>query len=138
MEARTLDQVSPGEQQSEVEHGFDGAATRAGSGQGRRSRDAQGGWFSYRLNPAASAGVPLELIVTYDGGERDRAFDLLVNDQVIASVELKGAQRDRLVEVAYPLPEELSRAGTMTVKFASKDKSRTASVYGVRLAKPEK
>jgi DUF1680 family protein len=137
LEARTLDHVAPGEQQSEVEHGFAGEATRTGSNQGRRSREAQGGWFSYRLNAGGTA-APLELIVTYDGGERDRAFDLVVNDQVIATIERKGGQRDRFIDAAYAVPAELARAGTLTVKFASRDKSRTASVYGVRLVRVEK
>ena len=140
LEARTLDFVAPGEQQSEVEHGFAGEATRTGALQGRRSRDAAAGWFAYKLNPTAAgpAAVGLELIVTYDGGERDRAFDLLVNDRLVATVSSKGDQRNRFVDVAYPLPADLAGAGTLTVKFAAKDKSRTASIYGVRLAKAEK
>ncbi len=137
LEARTLDHVAPGEQQSEVEHGFAGQATRTSAALGRRSREAQGGWFSYQLNARAAGGAALELIVSYDGGERDRALDLFLNDRLVASVEMKGEKRDRLVEVAYPVPADVARAGTITVKFASRDKSRTPSVYGVRLVKVE-
>jgi DUF1680 family protein len=138
LEARTLDFVAPGEQQSEVEHGFAGEATRAGALHGRRSRDATGGWFAYRMNAGAAAGVPLELIVTYEGGERDRSCELLVNDRVVATVERSGNQRDRFVDVAYPLPADVAAGGTLTVRFASRDKSRTPSIYGVRLVKAEK
>lgn len=137
LEARTLDFVAPGEQQSEVEHGFDGEATRTGALHGRRSREATGGWFAYKLNAAAAAGAPLELIVSYDGGENGRTFDLLVNGRVIATVELPGGRRDRFVDVAYAVPAELATAGTLTVRFASREKSRTGSIYGVRLAKAE-
>jgi hypothetical protein len=139
LEARTLDFVAPGEQQSEVEHGFAGEATRTAAHQGRRSRDATAGWFSYKLNASAAgaAAARLELIVTYDGGERGRSFDLLVNDRVIATVETKGDQRDRFVDVAYPVPADLAATGTLTVKFAAKEKTRTASIYGVRLVKAE-
>jgi hypothetical protein len=139
LDVRTLDSVAPGEQQSEVEHGFAGEATRSGALHGRRSRDATAGWFSYQLN-AAKAGpatAGLELIVTYDGSERGRSFDLLVNDRVIATVELKGGQRDRFVDVAYTVPADLVANGTLTVKFAAKEKSHTASIYGVRLAKKQ-
>ena len=69
---------------------------------------------------------------------RTGAFDLLVNDRLVATVSSKGDQRNRFVDVAYPLPADLAGAGTLTVKFAAKDKSRTASIYGVRLAKAEK
>lgn len=140
LEARTLDFVAPGEQQSEVEHGFAGEATRTGTLRGRRSREATAGWFAYKLNAPAAAGsavAGLELIVTYDGGERGRSFDLLVNDRVIATVELNGNQRDRFVDVAYAVPADLAPAGPLTVKFSAREKNRTASIYGVRLAKKE-
>jgi DUF1680 family protein len=135
LEARTLDRVAPGEQQSEVEHGFAGEATRTGATHGLRWREAAGGWFSYTLNSASGGGAALELIVTYDGSERDRRFDLLVNDRVIATVESKGGQRDRFVDVVYPVPAVLAANGTLTVKFAAKEKARTAAVYGIKLAK---
>ena len=135
LEARTLDFIAPGEQQSEVEHGFAGEATRAGTTQGRRWREAVGGWFSYKLNAAGAVGAPLELIVTYDGGERDRRFDVVFGDRVVATVELTGQQRNRLVDVAYPVPVDFASGGSLTVRFVARDKARTGSVYGVRLAK---
>jgi len=138
LEARTLDFVAPGEQQSEVEHGFAGETTRTGAQRDRRYREATAGWFSYRLNASAAAGASLELIVTCDGGEQGRSFDLLVNDRVIATVESSGTQRNRFVDTAYAVPADLAATGTLTVKFASRDKSRTSSIYGVRLAKAEK
>lgn len=138
LEARTVDYVAPGEQQSEVEHGFAGASTRTGTGQGRRWRDAAGGWFSYQFDAAGSDGAPLELVVTYDGGERDRSFDLLVNNRIVATVELAGSRRDRLVDIIYAVPADLAVNGALTIKFAAPGKLRTASVYGVRLVKVEK
>jgi uncharacterized protein len=137
LEARTLDRVAPGEQQSEVEHNFTGEATRTGSTHGLRWREAVGGWFAYSLNAPSPAGSALELIVTYDGSERDRRFDVLINDRVIATVELSGDRRDRMVDIVYPLPADLAAAGPLTVKFAAREKSRTGSVYGVRLVKAE-
>lgn len=138
LEARTLDFVAPGEQQSEVEHGFAGEATRSGAMHGRRAREATGGWFAYRLSARAAAGTAIELIVTYDGGERGRSYDLLVNDRVLATVDWTGQERDRFIDVAYPVPADLVAADTLTVRFASRDKSRTPSIYGVRLAKAGK
>lgn len=137
LEARTVDQVSPGEQQPEVEHGFQGTDSRTGVMHGRKWRDA-GQWFSYRLN-AKSAG-PLELIVTYYGDERNRAFDLVANDRVLASVKLTGGQRDRFNDVSYAIPADLLKAandGTLTVKFVAAEGARTASIFGVRLVRAE-
>jgi hypothetical protein len=127
--------VSPGEQQSEVDHGFAGEATRTGATYGRRWRDAQAGWFAYRLSPRGAAGDALELIVTYDGAERGRSFDVSVNDRVVATVEVAGGRRDVLVDAAYAIPADLAAAETLVVKVASREKSRTAPIHGVRLVK---
>lgn len=136
LDARTLDHVAPGEQQPEVEHAFASEDSRSGVNLGRRWRDA-GQWFSYRLR--AKPDTPLELLVTYYGGERDRAFDILVNDRVIASVTLDGRQRDRFTDVTYPIPEDIAPSpdGTLTVKFAATKNSRTAPIYGVRLLRAQ-
>ena len=136
--------MTPGEQQPEVEHAFAGEDTHTGSHLGRRWRDA-GKWFSYQLKlpaPASTksfADTPLELRLTYFAAERGRHFDILVNDQVIATVDLKGGPHDRFTEVSYPIPAEIRRAALisgsqiLTVKFVAKEKSRTASLYDLRL-----
>ncbi len=134
LEARTLDQVAPGEQQPEVDHRFQADRSATGINQGRRWRDAAG-WFSYELDKGAGAG-PLTLLLTYYADERGRKFDLLANDRVLATVELDGRQRDRFVEESYPIPAEIAAMpGPLVVKFASRLPSRTASVYAVRLVK---
>jgi hypothetical protein len=139
LDARTLDRVTPGEQQPEVEHDFAGEDSATGSHLGRLWRDASG-WFSYQLKLPQNAlgeGGKVELRLTYFGAERDRHFDVLVNDMVIASVAREGHEHDRFVEEIYPIPSEISQAavksGSLTVKFVAKEKSRTAGIYDVRL-----
>ena len=90
LEARTLDRVIPGEQQPEVEHNVRSEASTTGATHGRLWRDA-GGWFSYDLS--AGARGPLELLVTYFGGERGRRFDILVDDRPVASSPSTDASR---------------------------------------------
>ncbi|HTO04439.1 MAG TPA: beta-L-arabinofuranosidase domain-containing protein, partial [Opitutus sp.] len=132
LEARTLDFIAPGEQQPEVEHGLTSEESQSGVSHGRRWRNATG-WFSYKMK--AGRDRPMELLVTYNTDERDRKFDILVNEQVIASVDLNGERSDQFVDVSYPIPAKLIRAAndTLTIKFAAKEKSRTASIFGVRL-----
>ncbi len=146
LDARTLDRITPGEQQPEVEHAFAGEKTNTGAHLGRLWRDAAG-WFGYELRlPASatlSANTPLELRLTYFGAERGRRFDIVINDRVIASVDLQGHQHDRFTEVAYPIPADLtaqaldSGSRTLQVKFIAKEKSRTASLYDLRLLRTE-
>lgn len=136
LEARTLDQVGPGEQQPEVEHDFRGEKSTSGVNEGRSWRDAAA-WFSYRLKAAAGAG-PLELIITIDGGERGRKFDLFVNDRLLASLAPEGGKRDHFIDTTFAIPADLVTGEPLTVKFVASDKGRTASIYGVRLVKAEK
>ena len=133
LDERTIDRVAPGEQQPEVEHHFKSENSNSGSNLGRAWRDATG-WFSYDLKTTGNA--PIKLLVTYDGGDAGRNFDILVNDHVIATVALDGKQRDRFVDVSYPIPAEIVAAasdGVLTVKFVAKQGSRAGAVYGLRL-----
>jgi DUF1680 family protein len=135
LEARTLDQVAPGEQQPEVDHRFQADGSATGINQGRRWRDAAG-WFSYELAKGGKP-EPLALLLTYYGDERGRKFDILANDRVIATVDLDGHQRDRFLEEAYPIPGDIAAMpGPLVIKFAARQGSRTASVYSLRLVKP--
>jgi len=137
LEARTLDRVTPGEQQPEVEHRVQGEGATTGVSNGRSWREASG-WFSYDLKMPTGAGGrgPLSLQVTYSAGQRDRQFDVLVNDRVIAAVALNGQQPDRFMDATYPIPDDLVKAahdGLLIVKFAAKPGSRAGAVYDVRL-----
>jgi DUF1680 family protein len=133
LEARTIDQVTPGEQQPEVGHSLQAENSHTGVTLGRHWRDASG-WFSYELK--TPPGEPVELLVTYLGREKNRAWDISVNGRVIASPKSGDFTGDRFVDVAYPLPAALTAAapgGVLTVKFAAREKSRTGSIFGVRL-----
>jgi DUF1680 family protein len=137
LEARTVDRVAPGEQQPEVEHGMVAENSDTGVTVGRHWRAATG-WFSYRMK--AVPGTQLELRVTTYLREKGRAYDILVNGQVLASIEPNPQRHDRFVDAAYPLPPALVAAApddVLTVKFAAKEKSRTASIFDVRLVKTD-
>ncbi|MFT3784129.1 MAG: glycoside hydrolase family 127 protein [Nibricoccus sp.] len=133
LEARTLDQVNPGEQQPEVEHAYAGEDSATGSSVGRHWRDS-GNWFGYALHGEKNRGG--ELVLTFSAGENRREFDLVVNDQVISTVKLAGRTPDKFNDVSYVVPDSLARPdGSLVVKFVAKSGLRTGSVYGVRLLK---
>ena len=108
LEARTLDRVVPGEQQSEIDHGVRSESSTTGVTHGRPFRDA-GGWFGYELKRGNAPG-PLQLLVTYLANERDRRFQILVDDRPVATVALDGRQPDRFTDVAYPIPADVIAA----------------------------
>jgi DUF1680 family protein len=134
--ARTIDEFQPGEQQPEVEHNYQGEGSTTGTHLGRRYRDARG-WFSYDFE--IPADTPLELQVTYFSGDRGREFDILANDQVIGSFELR-RRGEEFVDVTYPIPEEITSQlvdGKLTIKFHAREGSTAGGVYGLRLLKAQ-
>jgi len=149
LDARTLDRVTPGEQQPEVEHRVQGEGASTGVTNGRSWRESSG-WFSYELRRPASAAAagaaalgagaakrgPLMLQVTYSAGQRDRQFDIVVNDRAIATVALNGQQPDRFTDAHYAIPDDIVNAakdGLLVVKFVAKSGSRAGAVFDVRL-----
>ncbi len=128
---RTLDQVTPGEQQPEVEHGYEGSGSGTGVHQGRSWRDASER-FSYRLKARPGAKVGLRF-TTY-GGERGRQMVVQVNGTTLARVSPRGEKPDTFVDHEHPLPDGSAGDETVTVTFSSAAKgTRTPRIYDVRL-----
>jgi hypothetical protein len=133
LEARTLDQVLPGEQQPEVDHLFKGEDTASGVHLGRRWRDT-GRWLAYRLK-APSGTRPSELMLTFFGGDKHDGFKLLANEREIAMIQLSGDRPDDFVERTFALPPDLAAIAAqdgITIKLISTSK-RTGRVFAVRL-----
>jgi len=133
LERNTVDLIYPGEQQPESDHFIKFEQSNAGINSGKHWRDARG-WFSYQMkNPDK---VPVKLNVMYFGGDRGRKFNILVNDKVIANVELAGNRGNEFYTVDYDIPEALIKdKATLTVKFEAAEGSIAGGVYEVRLLK---
>lgn len=134
-EAATLDQVSPGEQQPEVEHAFQGEDTESGLYNGRHWRHGRD--FQYTLNARGAKAV--ELSVTYSGSDRGREFDILANGTVIATQELTGEKTGEFIEKRYAIPADVLAAasdGRVTIRFIAK-KVLAGGVFDVRLLRTD-
>lgn len=127
----TIDQVSPGEQQPEADHFFEGEDTEAGVNMGRHWRHASG-WFSYQLrDPDREARL---LRVTYFGADDGRQFTIFINNQELADVELPEGKGAEFYHVHYPLPENLAgQTEVLELRFEAKPGSIAGGIYGVRL-----
>ena len=132
LESVTLDQVAPGEQQPESDHNFQGENTESGVYMDRHWRTA-GGWFSYQLKNKNKEADKLR--VTYFGGDRNRNFDILINDIHITSVKLDGVDGEKFVEKDYPLPGQLATEDVLTIKFIAHPGSTAGGIYYLRLIK---
>ncbi len=132
LDARTIDQVAPGEQQPESDHFFKAEGGESGLAKGRRWRHATN-WFSYDLTDKKSEARALRL--TYSKGDAGRRFDILINGQLLAEVKLDAAAPQQLYTVDYPIPPALVAAagGKLVVKFVARSGSVAGGLYGLRL-----
>ena len=128
LEAGTIDQVTPGAQQSEVDHGFKGENTANGTFKERSWRDTRG-WFSYELK--VLGGQDVDLLLTFYGGDAGRRFDVLIDDAELAEISLDGSDGDRFISKRFPLAKAAS-GRTIVVKFAAKPGSIAGGVFDVR------
>lgn len=131
LDAQTLDQVAPGEQQPESDHAFQGEGAENGIAPAGRWRHAKQ-WFSYVLNdPQGQARLLRLTLASTDAGRR---FDVVVNGQRVAELEL-AAQGEPLYSRDIALPVELVRAagGKLEVRFVAKPGSIAGGLYGLRL-----
>jgi len=137
LEARTVDLVTPGFDQNERDHQFQGEKTGAGDFSGRKWRHApDGGWFAYAVKVLPDQ--PLELSATYwgsDGGGRE--FDVLVDGRKIATQRLESNRPGEFFEVVYPVPTALTRGkDQVVVRFQGHPNRTAGGVFGLRVLKP--
>lgn len=129
LDARTIDQVAPGEQQPESDHFFKGEGADAGLNGDRRWRHASG-WFSYELTDRAGAARLLRL--TFASADAGRKFDVLLNGRLLQPVTIE--RRDEaFYHLDLPLPADAARAGRLEVKFVAHPGSVAGGLYGLRL-----
>lgn len=132
LEKITVDQVAPGEQQPESDHNFKGEQTESGVHKDRHWRTAKK-WFSYELKNEDTSARALR--ITYYGQDRNRLFDIYVNNVLLQTVELNGSKGDRFFDVDYVLLAEVAKEKLITVKFAANENSTAGGIYYVRLLK---
>ena len=97
MEAGTIDLITPGYQQPEVEHGLRAEKSEIEDFADHKCRLARdGGWFSYEMG-VEPAG-PVALIATYWGGVwHERIFDILIDGEKLATRAVAHQQTRRLL-----------------------------------------
>ncbi len=138
LDARTIDQFRPGEQQPEVDHHFLSQNSGSGNFNDRAWRDAaNGGWFSFTLKVDASA--PMELLCTYWGSDvGGRQFDILVDGTVIGSQTLENNRPGEFFDVSYPIPAALLAGKSfITVKLQARPGKLAGGLFGCRIIRAE-
>lgn len=130
LDAQTIDQVAPGEQQPESDHFFKGEGADAGVNKGRHWRHANG-WFSYDLTDKKAEARTLRL--TYSTLDAGRRFDIFINGQPLAEVTLDATAPQEIYTKDYAIPPAMAAGGKLTVKFVARQGSTAGGLYGLRL-----
>jgi DUF1680 family protein len=131
VERRTIDRVVVDDRAAEQAHGLESENATDGFFEGGRTREARNGWFSYELAIAADAATTI--VATYRGSEgRRRVFDVLVDDQKIATESLEYHPADAL-DREYALPEAVTRGKSrVTVRFQAQRDTTAGALIELR------
>lgn len=137
---RTVDMVTPAEQQPEVDHLMKTHNSKSGYHNEKGWRDAgDGGYFSYNL--LTKAYDDLSLMVSYWGNENgNRSFDILIDNELLASENITGKwNKNEFVNVEYKIPDHMLKGkDSVTVMFKPKPGNVAGGIFNVLLLKPEK
>ena len=130
--ARSVDVMHLGEMQPERDHKLISELSYPAEYRGRKGRDARsGGYFEFTMQTKPG---PLVLMATYWGDERGQEFDILIDNVLLASQQLKNSKPGRFFDVEYPLPEALTKGKTtVQVRFVPHNHSTAGPVFGVTL-----
>jgi DUF1680 family protein len=131
-EARVVDVVHPGEEQSETDHKMQGEQTRSGDSYGFKWRQTAG-WLSYQVK--VLPGQPAELVASFRDGRQGAAnFELLVDGQIVAAQPTVNDPSIGANDVMFPLTPALTQGKqSVTVKFAVHPGESIAGLTGLRV-----
>ena len=138
LDARTIDSVTPGEQQPEKDHMILSNNSNSGLHAGETWRDAsRGGFFEYNLLTAGNVNN-ITLMVRYWGNETgNRAFDILIDGRILCREVISSKwRRDEFINVEYRIPAaQLRGKESITIRFQSLPDSIAGGVFDLRLLK---
>jgi uncharacterized protein len=133
-EAGTLDLITPGYQQPEVEHSLASEKSEIEDFADRKCRIASdGGWFSYQIK--VDPAEPSVLAVTYWGGVwHERNFDMFVDDTLLACQQLLTNRPGDFFDQYHDIPAELTAGKSrITLRFQSRPGDIAGGVFGLRM-----
>lgn len=134
LDNKTVDKVVCGEQQPESDHFIKQKDSRTGYVGDVHWREGRRGWFSYEMRNNDLAAR--QLYIKYFDFDRERNFDVIINDVVVTSFFLKGDKgNDELQVSIIHIPEELLNAKDMTITIKAHEERYSGKIAEIRLLK---
>ena len=134
IQARTIDYVQPGRQQSEADHTMLQEKTRQGAAHDERFRQANKGWFEYTMSVSEKTASCL-LMVKYWAADRGNATISIDGTPVLVVDDQR--DEDRFVNAQCEIPAALLQH-KQHVKVRVTSSGRSLPVYELRIVKGAK
>ena len=142
LEARTLDFVAPGEQQSEAGHDVQYSSdSSTGMYNSERYRDARAnGYIQYTLYNNSGLDENLSVMMRFNLADKGRMGTLTVDGTKIVDITIptafKGSDANGFYNVEYAIPASLAKGKTkFVVRITGSSSTMCPGVYYVRLMK---
>ncbi|MEP6724754.1 MAG: beta-L-arabinofuranosidase domain-containing protein [Bacteroidota bacterium] len=138
IEERTIDIMRLGEMQPERDHNLQGSINSyPGNALTRTGREARaGGFFSFDIK--VKPGVQNILLCTYFGDDKNSAFDILINDVKLVSVEWNGGTTGKFYDKEYLIPADMIKdKASVNIRIAANAGKTAGRVFGCRIVTPE-
>jgi hypothetical protein len=135
-EARIVDVLNPGEQQSEVDHRLASDRSQTGDFRDRKWRDARdGGYFEFQMKVLRDS-TPQILRCTYFGDDAGREFDILADGKLLATEKLNRNKPGKFFDAEYPFPPDLiTGKEKITVRFQPHAQSVAGGLFSAAVLK---
>lgn len=135
LDKRTLDAVTPAQQQPEVDHFIKSSNSKSGNYQNEFWRNASdGGFFSYVMR--TNQETNLSLMVRYRGNEKGALqFDILIDGEKLVTENLAGKwNKSEFVNLEYQLPDSMiAGKKSVEVRFQAAQGNTAGRVFDVRI-----
>ncbi|MBO4215359.1 MAG: glycoside hydrolase family 127 protein [Bacteroidaceae bacterium] len=147
LQARTIDYVATGEQQSEAGHEVKySTGSTSGSYRGENYRDAQRGEFiQYVIENTAGIKDDVSLLLRFITSDRGRTADIFIDDQKLGDItvqqRMQGADEQGFFNVEYAIPASMlvdSKGNVkqkLTFKIVASPNTMCPGLYYLRLLK---
>ena len=135
-EEKTIDNFRIGEMQPERDHNlFATEKSYTDEAIGRMGREARADnyfTFDMKLQP----GIKQNLLLTLFGDDKNRKFDIFVDDKLIATEDWPGGITGKFYDRTYAIPADLiQNKTTIKVKIAANYNKTAGRIFGVRIIK---
>lgn len=100
---------------------------------GRKGREARSGHY-FQFVMKVNANVKNQLVLTYIGDDKNRTWDLLLNDSLLQTIMWPGGITGRFYDVHYDIPLQLIQGKTeVHIKIAATHNKTAGRVFTARV-----